>query len=248
MSADTQKSGVTAQSAVVFLHGFLGGPQQFDFLLPVAAAAGYDTHTLLLPGHGGDYRAFLGSSRRSWQAHVQSELNTLCAQYTRVLLVAHSMGGLLSILATLNNPGRVCGIFCLALPLHLKVSFHGIRNNVKYVTGLGKQDALIKAARESCSVSGITFYNAPLMVRQLLDLSRLSIDARRALHQLNVPLMALHSQHDECVSKKSIQAIKYARTQEIIVLPASSHFLYPENDRATVCEAFSCFASACFSR
>lgn len=247
MSA-VQAHNSAAQPAVVFLHGFQGSPHQFDFLNSTVREAGYIAYPLVLPGHGGEYRVFLENGRAEWLAFAEESLRSICARHTRVLLVGHSMGGLLNILATLQHSGTVCGLFCLALPLHLQVSFKGMRNNIKYATGLGRQDAFIKAAREFCGVTGVTLWNAPLMARQLLGLVRLSADARRALNQLNVPLIALHSQNDEWVSKRSVVTVRDAKVQEVIVLPESGHFLYPESDRAIVCEAFSRFASACFSR
>lgn len=244
MNADfhgPRNDSVTAQSAVVFLHGFLGGPQQFDFLLPAAAAAGYDTHILLLPGHGGDYRAFLGSNRRSWQAYVQNELNTLCAQYTRVLLVGHSMGGLLSILAALEAPRTICGIFAIALPLHLRVSMQGMHTNWKHVTGLGKRDAYTKAAQDSCSVSGITLWNAPLMLPRIIDLMQLSAKTKRQLHRLAIPLTIVHSNRDESVSHSTLHAAKQRLPIQptIYCLKESGHFYYTAQDRESLCNWFS---------
>lgn len=235
-----------SKKVAVFLHGFLGGPQQFDFLLPAAQAAGFDTHALLLPGHGGDCRTFFSSSRSHWEAYVQAELDRLREEYESILLVGHSMGGLLSILAALRDTRGICGIFAIALPLHLRVSRKGMHTNWKHVTGLGKRDAYTEAARTSCSVNGITLWNAPRLVPRMIDLSALSRKARRGLNKLTVPLAILHSQKDEWVSQRSIAAALRSPVQaDMILLPESSHFLYSENDRAIICDQFVRFASAC---
>ncbi len=236
-----------SHAAAVFLHGFLGGPQQFEFLLPIARECGYDPHALLLPGHGGNFRAFMNSNGNSWEAYVQAELDRLRGRYERLLLVGHSMGGLLSILAALRDARGICGIFAIALPLNLRVSHKGMQTNWKHVTGLGEADAYTQAARSSCSVAGITLWNAPLMLPRVTDLTRLSAKARRGLGGLRVPLTILHSLQDEWVSPRSLQTAKsrcFAKP-EIFLLSESGHFLYPEADRQQICDHFASFAAAC---
>lgn len=238
------------QAAAVFLHGFLGGPQQFDFLLPAAKKHGYDPLPLLLPGHGGEYRAFLGSDRTAWEAYVTAELGKLRGRYERLLLVGHSMGGLLSIRAALDDARGICGIFAIALPLHLYVSHKGMHTNWKHVTGLGKADVYTQAARSCCSVAGITVWNAPLMLPRIIDLTALSTKARRGLNGLNVPLTILHSQQDEWVSARSLKsATKRCSTEpEILLLSESGHFFYTEADKQRISDHFAAFAFACLER
>ncbi len=238
------------QAAAVFLHGFLGGPQQFDFLVPMAELCGFDSYALLLPGHGGDYRAFLRSGRAAWETYVQAELDALRKQYEKILLVTHSMGGLLSIRAALADARSICGIFAIALPLNLRVSKKGMQTNWKHITGLGKQDDYTRAARSFGSVTGITLWNAPLMLPRALDLVKLSAAARRGLGNLDVPLTILHSEQDEWVGARSVQAAKSrARTPpSILILSESGHFFYTEADKRKISDHFAAFASACLER
>ncbi len=238
------------RAAAVFLHGFLGGPQQFDFLVPAAELCGFDAYPLLLPGHGGDYRAFLSSGLLSWEAYVQAELDRLRGQYEKILLVTHSMGGLLSIRAALADARSICGIFAIALPLNLRVSKKGMQTNWKHVTGLGKEDDYTRAARSFGGVTGITIWNAPLMLPRVLDLVRLSAAARRGLGALGVPLTILHSEQDEWVGARSVQTAKSrANTPpSILLLPESGHFFYTEADKRRISDHFASFAFACLKR
>lgn len=239
-----------SRAAAVFLHGFLGGPQQFEFLLPVAKEHGYDPLPLLLPGHGGDYRAFLRNGKNAWEAYVAAELDKLRKQYERLLLVGHSMGGLLSIRSALNDARGICGIFAIALPLHLYVSRKGMLTNWKHVTGLGKADPYTQAARSCCSVTGMTVWNAPMMLPRIMDLVSLSAQARRGLGRLHVPLIILHSQQDEWVRARSIQtaAKRCSIAPEILLLSESGHFLYTEADRQRISDRFSAFACTCLEQ
>ncbi len=238
------------QAAAVFLHGFQGSPQQFTFLFPVARECGFEVCPLLLPGHGGDYRTFINNGRDAWEAYVRAELGRLRNEYEHLLLVGHSMGGLLGILAGLENPDGINGIFAIALPLHLRVSYAGIRNNWKYASGSGEEDAHIQTARKFCSVTGITLWNTPLMLPRLFDLVALSTKARRRLCDLKIPLAILHSQHDEWVSAHSLQTAERCllNPPSILLLPESGHFFYTEADMQRSIDHFSIFARACLTQ
>ena len=66
---ETEKSGAfqhreillprrDAEAAVLFIHGFLGSPLQFEDLCQAVYQKGYAAYALLLPGHGGSSTQF----------------------------------------------------------------------------------------------------------------------------------------------------------------------------------------------
>jgi esterase/lipase len=88
-----------AKPLVVFIHGFLGRPQQFDRLAAFVADQGYRTETVLLHGHGGGGLAFAKSTAWAWEIGFARELEKLdCPE--GLILVGHSIGGLLSLCAS----------------------------------------------------------------------------------------------------------------------------------------------------
>ena len=105
-----------ADTAVLFIHGILGTPRHFDFLLPLLPGT-WSRRAILLPGHGGSCRDFARSSMEEWKACCEKAFTELAAEHERVLLVGHSMGTLLSVYLAEKYPEKVGSIFALAMPL-----------------------------------------------------------------------------------------------------------------------------------
>lgn len=225
-----------ADTAVVFIHGFMGSPCQFDPLLPMVLDAGCSAVGLLLPGHGGRARDFAESGMTRWLEHVERALGALRRQYARLILVGHSMGCLLSIHAAVQRPEQIAGILALAPPLYLRVSLQGLYDNLRIgLHWIDPEDARMAMAIATCGVEGVTPINAVSFLPRLLDLYRLSRASLTEVRQLTTPITMLFSAHDEWVSR---QSIRFARTLttpssepvRIGLLRDSGHFYYTEGD------------------
>jgi carboxylesterase len=70
-----------ADSAVLFIHGFMGGPRQFDRLSQLVYDHGFSASCVLLPGHGVSLKDFSSSTYRSWIKSVSEELDRLEKKY-----------------------------------------------------------------------------------------------------------------------------------------------------------------------
>ena len=220
----------------VMLHGFLGSPAHFAPLAALAEACGVQTHTISLPGHGGSLRQFLRTGRRAWEAHVASELTALRAQHEKLLLVGHSMGGLLAICAAVKMQDGIAGILAIALPLRLRITREGIRIRIAAACrARDGEDPRIAAARGLCGVSGITVWNAPLLIPNALALLCVMRRARKSLPALRVPLRVVNSIGDEIVSPRSLDFLKTVQPNaEITQLQASSHFWFSPDEWETL--------------
>ncbi|MEL7603888.1 MAG: alpha/beta fold hydrolase [Bacillota bacterium] len=232
----TQDGSNRANTAVLFIHGFLGSPRQFQYLEPVVRSCGCDAYALLLPGHGGTLGDFVRVGRTQWQAYTLREVERLRAEYDNILLVGHSMGCLLAVQAALRDPSGIRGILALALPLYMRVSATGIQINWRYVTGrMRKQDERLKAAKEFCGVSGLFLWNAVRMLPRILDVLYMTRQSRAQIMKLRVPLSVVHSPGDEWVSRRTLAfAQKRLRDADIIQLSESGHFWYADADRQTI--------------
>ena len=56
-----------SQKVVLCIHGFLGSPRHFDMFIPYIPED-IAVYNLLLPGHGGNVRAFGRASMKEWKA------------------------------------------------------------------------------------------------------------------------------------------------------------------------------------
>ncbi len=232
----TQNTFERANTAVLFIHGFLGSPRQFGYLEPVVRKHGCDVYSLQLPGHGGTLGDFVRSGKPQWQAHVLGEVERLRAQYENILLVGHSMGCLLAIHAALNDPSGIRGILALALPLYMRVSARGMQINWRYVTGrMRKKDERLKAAKEFCGVSDVFLWNAARMIPRVFDVLYMTRQSRAQVTKLRVPLCIVHSPGDEWVSRRTLVfAQKKLRGADIVLLSESGHFWYADADRRII--------------
>ncbi len=235
--AETNSAHNGREKAVLFIHGFMGSPKQFEYLYPVAKAHGFAPHALLLPGHGCSLDEFYKTHAKAWQAHVHKELNALRKTYSDILLVGHSMGGLLAISQAAAEGEGIRGILALALPLYLKVSKKGVYTNICYIKKrLKKADKYVDAAKEASGVDGVTLLNSIKLLPRVIELTRICALARNDLKRIELPLTLVHSKNDEWVSKRSVlYASRLAQTcPKIVELPESGHFWYSDADREVI--------------
>lgn len=215
---------------VVFIHGHMGSAKQFGAI--VSKLRDVDHICLTLPGHETDVNGFLKTDGTDWQGHVTASLDRLRQEYDDMILVGHSMGGLLSINAAISCPEKIKAIVAIALPLRIKITLRGILIRVR---ALSKQTPTekeeVSAARTLNGVRGITARNAFRLWPNLAELFRIMRHTRRSLPALTVPLVVMHSRNDEIVSGKSpALARKALPSAGIVELVRSSHFWFPEED------------------
>ncbi len=89
-----------SSTAVLLVHGFIGGSSNFGELPATLAAKGYRVRAMLLPGHGTDPREFAHTSSEDLVNAVVTEAQRLREAHEHVVIVGHSMGATLSILAS----------------------------------------------------------------------------------------------------------------------------------------------------
>ncbi len=230
-----------ADTAVLFIHGILGTPRHFDFLIPIVPET-WSIWSILLPGHGGSCRDFAESSMEQWKAYCERAFLELAAGHRRVLLVGHSMGTLLSVYLADRFPGRVDGIFALAMPLYPQFTPVAIAGCLHSAYGsMEKDTAYQRSVREACSVALSKNPFAYLRwIPRYLELFALCRKTRKLMPVLETPCTAIQSRKDELVAFRSA---KHTGTAKTLVLPHSRHYFYSERDRETMKTEFLRFIS-----
>ena len=224
---------------VVFIHGFMGSPCQFDELAGAVHRLGCSAASLLLPGHGGSSGDFSSGTFARWQGHVDAEISRLSCEYNNIWLAGHSMGGLLAINAAVGSSGSVRGIFTLACPFKLiTFSAHTAKVRVRQAFG-GKNDPVKSAYLRNSSVSpspGLIWHTR----KPAAELKILMSTARSNLPNVRVPVTAVYSTSDELTSIVSLDILKEELTGAklaIVRLTESLHAYYTEKDQAVIEEA-----------
>ncbi len=228
----------SSRPTVVMIHGIVGSPRHFDFLIPLIPD-NWNIYNLLLPGHGQGVREFGQSSMAQWKAHVADCLDRVCAQTDTVLVVAHSMGTLLAIEEALRRP-QIRGLFLLAVPLCPFIRPKTALASCKLSLGLGKNDPIASAmtADGSVALSSKPWAYLPWIPR----FGELLIQCRRTcklLSQLRCPTLAFQSRPDELVSMRSYSLLRQNPYVETILLEQSGHFRYSVAEECLIKDRFS---------
>ena len=74
-------------------------------------------------------------------------------EYANIVIVGHSMGGLLAVQSALSFPDKIKGLFLLALPLVVNMRYRFIRNSLIIGFSNRNDDEVIAAARKANSIS-----------------------------------------------------------------------------------------------
>ena len=89
--------------ALLMVHGFGDSPQMYRKLLPELANHDYYCKAILLPGFGKDVETYAASEVEDWLRKVKEEMAALKESHRQVWIVAHSLGGAISINHCLNQ-------------------------------------------------------------------------------------------------------------------------------------------------
>ncbi len=223
---------------IVFIHGYMGRRAQFDDIRRmlrengVRAAMG----AYRLPGHEDGVLHLAVQDAPLWKNGVNAMLNKLRRRYRRILLVGHSMGGLLAILSAIKRPAGIAGVVAVALPLALHADAETVRLRIGALLPMELHDERIDAVKRLCGVEDLSLLNSPLLLPSAAELLALIAECRRALPELGVPLTVMDSNADEIVSPRSLELVRRALPEaRTVMLYNSSHFLYDEADSRLIC-------------
>ncbi len=223
-----------ASCIIIFIHGIAEGPAQFNELFEISFSCGYSVATLLLPGHGGSGKEFADSSKDLWIGHVISEIASYRKLYSEIILVGHSMGALLALLAYEHTSSQIKSIVALNAPLFVFVKPMAIRNNLKI--GLCKninEDDPAMAVLQASSIGACSVVTYIKWLPRIFDLFRIMNQARKLLYNIGVPIMVVHADKDELVSSRSVYLFKKrisTKLLNIVHLPESTHFVSEKRD------------------
>lgn len=98
---------------VLLIHGLSGTPSEMKFTARHLRKQGYEVAVPLLPGHGACASKLVATDWQDWLAGAREALNNLCQSHNKVVVGGLSMGGLLALLLSRENP-KVCGVVSIA--------------------------------------------------------------------------------------------------------------------------------------
>ena len=226
-----------SRDAVVMIHGILGSPDHFSFLLPLVPES-WTVHNILLTGHGGRVEDFSRSCMKAWKAQVSALLDDVLANHDRVILVAHSMGTLFSIQEAVRRPEKIAALFLLQVPLRPRLKVSTAVRSTLLACGLELKSARMMARDVSVTLDW-RLWKYLGWIPRFLELFSECAATRRILAELTVPCRAYQSRRDELVSNRSAADLLRCGRVEVIQLPDSGHFGHTGVDLQLLQEDFS---------
>jgi carboxylesterase len=195
-----------AGTAVVFIHGFMGSPRQFEDLSDAAFEAGCSCHSILLPGHGhgATTKEFVRFNDGDWLHHARQEVAKIRNGYGRIILVGHSVGGLLALNISLEPENHVSDVVLISTPLKILV-FTPKSIVCKLRLAAYPKDNDIKAAyiRGRGVDNGNALYY-PLLVGSAASVYRLIGATKKRLADVTARVCMFHSVKDETAAYESM--------------------------------------------
>jgi carboxylesterase len=231
-----------SDTAVLLVHGIYGSPVQFKHLSSKLHQQGYTVMAILLPGHGGNVDDFARVKAKGWHAEVTSAAAKLRKQYKNLILVGHSIGGLLNINEALKNGAN--GIVLMSVPMKVKLSLGTIKMSSRILWGNpDKDDDFLKSYREAYSIEKGVLWRYVLWLPRMIDLLIMIRKTRKQLCNVNIPTIIIQSRRDETVNWKSANILsdRIATCTQTLILDKSGHSYYHPDEISRIYSAVTSF-------
>lgn len=221
-----------ADTAILMVHGIAGTPRHFDFLLE-AIPENVSVCNILLPGHGSTVLDFGASAMTRWKEKVETHMAELCRTHRRVIVVAHSMGTLLTTEAAPKHP-KVESFLLINVPLRVWVAPRLIPSALRWcfhrlIPGHPTDEGL-KVAASPTPDKHLWRYLS--WVPRFWELLVLCKQSRKRLETLDKPTFAFQSYDDELVRRSTEKHLLKNTAIRCIMLEGCGHLSYPPQAQA----------------
>lgn len=185
----------------LLLHGFTSTPAELRVIGEALAAKGYTTMGILLPGHGTKPEDLLQITYRDWINSAQQGINELKKTCKRIVVIGHSMGGLLALqMAARNKVEGVVTIAAALKPSNRKAHLAWLLKHFQtYVSG---------SPRERTEEEQQYLLHYPYFpVAAVAELQRLASHTRAILSQVTTAALIIQTKDDQTVRPASAEII-----------------------------------------
>ena len=232
------------------LHGFTASPAEVRWLAEHLAAQGRTVYAPRLAGHGRTPADLARTRWPDWYANALDGYQMLRANCRRVIVVGHSMGGLLALLLASDQP--VDGVAVLATPLRFSAQAHASRWTYRlrpYTdqsdrSGFPERLRQAQAARGEPATGRVRYDRWP--TRSVAELVMLADTAHARLPQVSAPLLLVYSSADRTASPDNADTIAAGVTSADVerhTLHVGEHILPQDDERDTVFALVAAFVA-----
>jgi carboxylesterase len=233
--------GDRTKPAVLLTHGFTGTPKEMRWMGEYLQEMGHSCLGIRLSGHATSPEDMIRSRYQDWMVSVEDGYHLLRGVTDNIFLAGLSMGGILSLLmATRLN---VKGVVAMSTPYKLRED-----PRLNYVDLISVFKPFMPKSSEEPGASWfdkeawkdhISYPQNP--VRSVGELNKLLGDMQRALPNVEVPVLLIHSKNDLYVLPENMELIydglKNASDKTKLYITESGHVVTRDAARHQVFES-----------
>ncbi|NOU63561.1 alpha/beta fold hydrolase [Paenibacillus sp. LMG 31461] len=219
------------------IHGFTGSPSEFRRIGYILRDEGYTIQALRLPGHGTSPEDMRRTGWTDWYGHVLESYDELAARCKRVVIMGHSMGGLLAL--KLGGERAAAGIISLATPFFFTTRKLALAGVMQYVLPYieKKPKKISTLLDESCA-----YTKTP--IRCVVSLRKLVKEVKKLLPRVDAPIWIGQGNKDGIVHPSSAVYLRNSVGSQVTKLhfyKESSHGLLLDQEREQIYADISAF-------
>ena len=210
---------IIGRKAVLIIHGFVGTTKDEEALFYyLNHYRKYDVYNFVLKGHD---RLTNDISYQDWIDDATTHLNRLISYgYKNIIVIGHSMGGVLASYLAANYPKYVKKLVLLAPALdYLAYGKGNLFENIKTSFKIVKDYSMAE-------VVGRTIKTSPVMLTQFMKLVN---NYQDILSKVKCPLLIMHGNNDAivpCKSSEEVFKIALAKYKYLIILDNVDHDIF----------------------
>ncbi len=190
-----------SNTGCLLLHGFSSTPAELRVIGEALAQSNYTTKGILLAGHGTKPEDLLGVTYENWIDSAQEGINELKKSCNRIVVIGHSMGGLLALqMAARNKISAVITIAAALKPTNRKMKIAWLLKHFQKYTSL--------PSKKISTEQGKYLIHYPYFpVAAVAELHRLANHTKKILPQITTDALIIQTEDDKTVRPESAQII-----------------------------------------
>ena len=197
--------------AVLLIHGFTGSAAHMRLIGEGLHQQGFTVKGINLPGHAQSMEAMGKTGWQDWLGAGRAAVTELKAKYPRVSVCGLSMGGVITLLLAEEMPLTACAPISAPMAVQNKLmplaKFAAPLMPMTWWGGDPERPTLLDDDYD---------YGYPgFPTKCAADLSKLIKMARRNLHAITCPILAVQSHADETISADSADVIMAGVSSEV---------------------------------
>jgi len=208
----------------ILVHGFPGTPNEMRPIAEIFHSYGWTVHALLLPGFGIDVNSLADRTYTEWLSAVLNVINQHRLKYENIILVGLSMGGAISIQASVSS--EIDHLLLLAPFWKIDNILWSMLPIIKWIIPSFKPFQLFKSALLDAET--IQEIREWLPSADIEDIKQLSIStnminqvrlagnhARQSVAAINLPTTIIQGKQDDVVTCELTQTLVGQMTTEV---------------------------------